>query len=63
MESDKSLSTLVLIGLGFTLISVAAWATHIYVCFKASEWGFLLAGALAFPVAVVHGVGIWFGFW
>jgi len=63
MEGEKALGALILIGLGVTLISVAAWATHIYVCFKASEWGFLLAGALAFPVGVVHGVGIWFGFW
>jgi len=63
MEGEKALGALILIGLGVTLISVAAWATHIYVCFKASEWGFLLAGALAFPVSVVHRVGIWFGFW
>ena len=62
-KSDQVLGTLLLIGVGLTIVSVAAWATHIYVCFKASEWGFLLAGALAFPVAVVHGVGIWFGFW
>ena len=28
-----------------------------------AAWGFLIAGAIFFPVAIVHGVGIWFGFW
>jgi len=63
MDSDKALGAFILTGFGLTVISVAAWVTHIYVCFKASDWGFLLAGAVAFPVAVVHGVGIWFGLW
>ena len=40
-----------------------AWLTHIVVCIKTSAWVFLIAGAVFFPVAVVHGVGIWFGAW
>lgn len=41
----------------------AAWITHLIICFKAASWGFLIAGAIFFPVAVVHGTGAWFGAW
>ena len=49
--------------IAFFLGSFAAWATHLYVCFNTDRWGFLIAGALFFPVAMIHGVGLWFGFW
>ena len=39
----------------------AAWITHIIVCLKTATWGFLIAGAILFPVALIHGTGIWFG--
>ena len=42
---------------------VAAWLTHIVVCLGAGKWGFLIAGSLFFPVAWIHGTGIWFGWW
>ncbi|HEY8963809.1 MAG TPA: hypothetical protein VIN59_05020 [Alphaproteobacteria bacterium] len=45
------------------LICVAAWLTHVIDCLKDGEWGFLIAGALMFPIAIIHGIGIWFGFW
>ena len=41
----------------------ASWITHVIVCLKTASWGFLIAGALMFPVAMVHGTGIWFGVW
>ncbi len=47
----------------FGLACLAAWFTHLYVCFNGNRWGFLIAGALVFPIAIIHGVGIWFGFW
>lgn len=50
-----------LIGLVFALWIVAAWITHVVVCLKTASWGFLIAGAIMFPVAWVHGTGIWFG--
>jgi hypothetical protein len=40
---------------------VVAWITHIVVCLKTAAWGFLIAGAIVFPIAWVHGTGIWFG--
>lgn len=41
--------------------AVASWVTHIIVCLKTASWGFLIAGALVFPIANIHGTGIWFG--
>lgn len=52
-----------LIGLSVGLACLAAWFTHLYVCFTAAKWGFLIAGAIFFPVAIVHGFGVWFGIW
>jgi hypothetical protein len=40
-----------------------SWMTHVVVCLQAAKWGFLIAGALMFPIAMVHGTGIWFGAW
>lgn len=40
---------------------VAAWFTHVITCLQTASWGFLLAGAIFFPVGCVHGTGIWFG--
>jgi len=42
------------------LILFAAWLTHVITCFAAATWGFLIAGAIMFPVAVFHGFYIWF---
>ncbi|MDP1873671.1 hypothetical protein [Phenylobacterium sp.] len=49
------------VGLIFSLI--AAWLTHVIVCIKTGSWLFLIAGAIAAPVGVIHGVGVWFGAW
>ena len=53
----------ILAGLAVVIWCIAAWFTHLFVCFKAASWGFLIAGAIFFPVAVVHGTGAWFGAW
>jgi hypothetical protein len=47
----------------FVIWCVAAWITHVINCIQNNEWLFLIAGAIAVPVAWVHGTGIWFGFW
>lgn len=39
------------------------WLTHVIVCFNDDRWGFLIAGALCFPVAMVHGTGVLLGVW
>jgi len=52
---------------GFLLVSalgsVAAWGTHIITCIQNEQYLFLIAGAIAAPVGIVHGVGIWLGAW
>jgi hypothetical protein len=40
---------------------LSAWMTHIVVCLQTAAWGFLIAGAIVFPIAWVHGTGIWLG--
>lgn len=43
-------------------ISFAAWLTHIVVCISSAAWGLLIAGAILFPIGIVHGIGYWLGF-
>lgn len=53
-------------GLGclvFVIIMIASWFTHVLTCLDEERWGFLIAGAIMFPIAIVHGIGIWFGVW
>lgn len=45
-----------IIGMGCLL----AWFTHIFTCFSYGMWGFLLAGAVFFPIGILHGMYIWF---
>lgn len=50
-------------GIGFMLLCFAGWLQHLYTCFTEGLYGFLIAGAIFFPIAIVHGWGIWLGFW
>jgi hypothetical protein len=52
-----------LVGLVLMLGSFAAWLTHIITCLADDKWGFLIAGAIMFPIGIIHGIGIWFGAW
>lgn len=52
-----------LLGFGFVAWIICAWITHIVVCLQDSSWGFLIAGALFFPIAWIHGTGVWLGIW
>ena len=49
--------------LGLYLWMITSWMTHVIVCLMDGSWGFLIAGALIFPIAWIHGTGIWFGAW
>jgi hypothetical protein len=44
----------------FLLACVFAWFTHIFTCFAEGLWGFLLAGAIMFPIGILHGFYLWF---
>jgi hypothetical protein len=37
-----------------------AWLTHIFTCFAQGLWEFLIAGAIMFPVGILHGFYLWF---
>jgi len=43
------------------IAAIAAWLTHVITCLAAGAWGYLIAGALIVPIAVIHGIMIWFG--
>jgi hypothetical protein len=47
----------------FGLLCLGGWLTHLAVCFQEHYYGFLIAGAIFFPIAIIHGWGIWLGFW
>lgn len=64
MKYEKgSAETALLVWIGLVVWVIAAWITHVVVCLKTASWGFLIAGAIMFPVAVIHGTGAWFNFW
>ena len=50
-----------LLGLTFLAAWFAAWLTHVVTCLHDGLLGFLIVGALFFPIGIVHGVMIWFG--
>ncbi len=36
-----------------------AWINRIFTCFADGMWGFLIAGALFFPIGILHGFWLW----
>ena len=61
MNYEKGEVSAEIIGIAIGFACVAAWFTHVFTCLDQEAWGFLIAGAIMFPIAIVHGVGIWFG--
>lgn len=59
-KSQKGEAEVLVLAAG--LWAIASWLTHVFVCLGAGKWGFLIAGALLFPIALIHGTGIWLGF-
>lgn len=47
-------------GWALGLACVSAWLTHIIYCFGHNAWGFLVAGAIFFPIGIFHGIYLWF---
>lgn len=52
-----------IVGISLSLLAFAGWLQHLYTCFTEHLYGFLIAGAIFFPVAIIHGWGIWLGIW
>jgi hypothetical protein len=63
LAAMKNQAMVLFLSVSAGLVVLAGWFTQIYVCFNEQLWGFLIAGAIFFPIAIVHGWGIWFGFW
>ncbi len=40
--------------------ALGAWFTHLFYCFAEAAWGFLIAGAVFFPIGIIHGIYLWF---
>jgi hypothetical protein len=49
-----------ILGITIVVTSVAAWFNHIFTCFAEGMWGFLIAGAIFFPIGIFHGIWLWF---
>jgi len=62
MKPNKDMQYVLIVGT-ILIVNISAWGTHVLNCIEAEQWGFLIAGAIAFPIAIVHGFGIWFGMW
>lgn len=41
------------------LTMFCAWLTHVVTCAEAQLWGYLVTGAIFFPIGIVHGFVIW----
>lgn len=46
--------------LTIVFIPIIAWFTHLFHCFADGTWGFLIAGAIFFPIGIIHGIYLWF---
>lgn len=47
--------------ISLVVIIFSSWLTHVIVSIKAAAWLFLIAGAIFFPIGIVHGIATWFG--
>jgi len=50
-----------LFGVISAIAGLGAWITHVVYCLTNALWVALLAGAICFPVGIIHGIMIWFG--
>lgn len=62
-SGERALGTLIALWIITVLTSFAAWMTHVVICVHSEQWLLLIAGTIAFPVGIVHGIGHWFGIW
>ena len=50
-------------GITLVLLTFAGWCQHLYTCIDEGRWGFLLVGSIVSPIGIMHGWGVWFGWW
>lgn len=61
-ESNLKAFSIAAASIAFIFTWIAAWVTHVLVCIKAAAWVLLVIGIVVPPIGIVHGVGVWFGF-
>lgn len=61
VSSNRGYGAFALVFLVLGLMSVISWFVHVYTCIQEEAWGFLVAGAIMFPIAIVHGLGVMLG--
>jgi hypothetical protein len=42
-------------------VPIVAWGTHIIYSIMVEKYLLLIAGAILPPIGMIHGVGVWFG--
>jgi len=47
--------------ISFLIGSFFAWLHHVIVCIQNMEWALLAIGGIIFPIGIIHGWGLWFG--
>lgn len=60
--SDVNTKALLTVAGSVTWLS-ASWLTHVIASIESDSWGLLISGLLFYPVAFIHGTGVWFGAW
>ena len=49
------------LALGLVAWIFFAWITHVIACIQTASWALLFIGSCIFPIAWVHGTGLWLG--
>lgn len=60
-NENGSITTEAIFGLLLLAWAISSWITHVVTCLNEESWGFLIAGAIMAPIGMIHGTGIWFG--
>lgn len=50
-------------GAVLVLGTIASVVTHMVYCIGHKAWGLAILGMVVPPYGVLHGVGLWFGWW
>lgn len=57
--TDSQGWTIIFFGLIIPVVLFLGWLNHIIYCFSHEAWGFLIAGAIFFPIGIFHGIYLW----
>jgi hypothetical protein len=61
MSQNNSIFKSYVLILSLSIVSDLAWLFHVFTCIQTEQWLLLLAGAIAFPIGILHGIGLWIG--